>query len=292
MSILGGTAVVALYPTYLKAILFLRESYGLTDQKIFVFLTTTVCVSIYFFVNIFFMAFLHIERSTSWRMKRMPLEEPFRPATQRQLVEAIVGLFVFLPIFTYYLHPVCVFFGMPGLSAPLPSFQKIVLGLALARFGKELSFYWIHRFQHHPAFFKITHEDHHKDFREAGIGVEYGRPIERLQTHAGCVLLGCHGSPLIFLVWLSIRLLEVNEGHCGLCFYGTFLHLFSLTHADLSAFHNFHHGTLCGNFGVPWTDYVFGTMDAWVELGGSDKYIEHSERNVVKKRCSVQFIRK
>jgi len=276
MALLGAIAVIAVYPTYTKAILLLRESYGLTDQEIFTILTTAVHAGIYFSANIFFMVCLYMERSNKWKMMRMPFEEPFREATVPQFVEAMVGQFVMLPIFAYYLYYIYKFFGMSELFAPLPSFWKIFMGFILARFGKELTFYWIHRFEHHPAIYKITHEEHHNEVREAGIGVEYGRSIGRIQTHVG-VLLGCHGNPVIFFVWLTIRLLEVHEGHCGLCFYGSFLHLLGLTHADISAFHNFHHGTLYGNFGVLWTDYAFGTMDAWVELGGSDGYLKGSE---------------
>ena len=45
------------------------------------------------------------------------------------------------------------------------------------------------------------------------------------------------------------------------------------TNADAAAYHDFHHSGNRGNFGALWCDWSFGTMDAYVALGGMDGYI-------------------
>ena len=51
------------------------------------------------------------------------------------------------------------------------------------------------------------------------------------------------------------------------------LHKIGLTYAEATAYHDFHHTKNTGNFGSEYLDYFFGSMDAWIAVGGVDGYL-------------------
>merc|ERR1712019_131388 len=151
------------------------------------------------------------------------------------------------------------------------------LFFAAAVFGNEFGFYWAHRISHHSLLYGFVHKQHHIFKGTVSIAAEFAGPLEQvtanmLPTIGGCLFLGSHN--LILLVWIATRLYETYEGHSGFCFYNTWLHKLGFTCADTCAYHDFHHTGNRGNFGGPMMDWLFGTMDAWVELGGAEGYID------------------
>ena len=66
-----------------------------------------------------------------------------------------------------------------------------------------------------------------------------------MPTLGGCLFFGCHGSVLLFLVWLTYRLKQTYEAHSGFCFRGSLLWKLGLSNADAAAYHDFHHTGNC-----------------------------------------------
>jgi hypothetical protein len=62
-----------------------------------------------------------------------------------------------------------------------------------------------------------------------------------MPTIGGCLFFGCHGSALLFFVWLTYRLKQTYEAHSGFCFRGSLLWKLGLSNADAAAYHDFHH---------------------------------------------------
>ena len=96
----------------------------------------------------------------------------------------------------------------------------------------------------------------------------------KVPTIAGAIIAGCH--PAVWLVWLAYRLCQTYEAHSGFCFYGSWLHSIGLTNSESAGFHDFHHTGNRGNFGFgppSYLDHMFGTMDAWLALGGINGYL-------------------
>ena len=202
---------------------------------------------------------------------------PTESLITRTWIEAFIGQVVTGPLVLYYLYPAFKYFGMPSMDAPLPSFQRQLTVIVVANVVNGWLFYWSHRLVHSKSLYAWIHKKHHTYKGTIGFAAEYAHPIEQIvsnqgPTIGGCLLMGAH--PCILLAWLINRLQQTYEGHSGYCFYGTFLHRIGLTNAEAAAYHDYHHTGNRGNFGGPmYLDHFFGTMDAWLDIGGVEGYI-------------------
>ncbi len=166
---------------------------------------------------------------------------------------------------------------MQDLSAPLPSPMLLLKGLVLSHMFNEYGFYFTHRLLHHPAFYARFHKQHHEYKGTVGIAAEYANPVEVLLSNiipsiGGAILFGGH--PLVVIVWLGLRLQQTYETHSGYYFRYTLLDYLGLSHAVGSAHHDWHHADNRGCYGSELLDWVFGTMDSYVEKGGYHRYDE------------------
>ena len=74
-------------------------------------------------------------------------------------------------------------------------------------------------------------------------------------------------------MWFLVRVISVCENHSGYAFKGTVFDTMGLVNATDAASHDFHHTYNCGNFGKPLYDWIFGTMDGYLALGGEKAYL-------------------
>eukprot|EP00946_MAST-07B_sp_MAST-7B-sp1_P004491 g4491.t1 len=238
---------------------------GWTEQWIFVAMTFCVHTCCYVGINGFFFACAKIGWLSEYQFDRKPYQIPSDALLRRTWWEA--------------LH-----FGMPSLTEPLPaSFARLCVGFATAHFVNDVGFYWSHRAVHHPSLYKHIHKQHHAYTGSIGFAAEYASPLESIISNAlptigGMLFFGCHGSALLFLVWLAVRLQQTYEAHSGFCFYGTVLYKwFGLTLQWKLREHE-------------WLDWICGTMDAWVDLGGTTGYIELCRKNATRAADAVEEV--
>jgi len=166
-------------------------------------------------------------------------------------------------------------FGMPDFAAPLPSFLSLC-GMYMGCIAfNDWGFYWSHRAVHSKFLYKTIHKQHHSYIGTIGFAAEEAHPVEQIVSNIGPTIGGClfFGRPLlVFWLWLGCRLQQTYEGHSGYSFADTWLHRLGFTNADAAAYHDFHHVMNRGNFGAEYLDWTFGTMDAYLALGGTEGY--------------------
>jgi len=294
VSILGTIATILLYPKYIDIVNFFM-SRDIAEPFIFTLLTGIVHSGFYIGINLSF----HIFRDhiADYQFTRKDYQIPTSALVKRTLIEAALGQIIITQLITYAGYYIFKYFGMPQLDAPLPEFTRIILGWIMSIFFNDLGFYWAHRVFHHPILYGRFHKQHHSYTGTIGIAAEFASFPEQIlantiPTIGGCLFFGCHGSALIFFLWLAYRLIETYEGHSGYCFHGTLPHKLGLTNSYRATYHDFHHTKNQGNFGSELMDYLFGTMDAWVESGDYEGYIKQYRRvesNFRSEKTNKQF---
>ncbi|TNE51186.1 MAG: fatty acid hydroxylase family protein [Deltaproteobacteria bacterium] len=140
-------------------------------------------------------------------------------------------------------------------ARPFPAWYVIALQFVVFMLIEDTLFYWVHRAFHHRSLFRRFHRLHH-DFRvSSAIASQYMHPVEFVAAGliptftAPLVVLGL-GWPvhiLTFWIWLSLRVLETIDGHCGYNLPLWFPH--KIIYGGGSPAHDFHHACNKGNFG-------------------------------------------
>jgi len=283
-SVFGALAVVGLYPTYLDVVNYLSKTKGYNEQAIFAILFCTIHTTLYVLVCGFYLYCDYTGFLSEYKLTRKPWQLPSAKLLTKTTAEAVIGKVFLNPLLMYHMCKLYKYFGMPDLNAPLPSFPNILAAMAFTHFFNHFVFYWAHRSLHHPWIYGRVHKQHHKYNGTISVAAEYASPLEVIFSNilpsvGGCLFFGCHGSALILFVFIAIRLQETYESHSGYCFHDTVLQKIGLTNSQQAAFHDFHHTGNCGNFGFIWTDYLFGTMDSYVQLGMKEGYIKKMEQN-------------
>lgn len=256
------------------------ERFGKDESSERLFFLVAVSVVHTFMYLTWNSVFLYWDRNgifEKYKLDRTPVMGPQESLITKTWIEAFVGQVVTGPLVLYYLYPVFKYFGAPSMETPLPSFQRQFTVYFVANVFNGWAFYWSHRLVHSKSLYAWIHKKHHTYKGTIGFAAEYAHPIEQIvsnqgPTIGGCLLMGSHFC--VLLMWLINRLQQTYEGHSGYCFYGTFLHRIGLTNAEAAAYHDYHHTGNRGNFGGPaYLDHFFGTMDAWLDIGGVEGYI-------------------
>lgn len=119
----------------------------------------------------------------------------------------------------------------------------------------------------------MIHKKHHEFKGTIGFAAEYAHPVEQLLANiipsvGGMVFFGRHN--MMLLMWLCARVLSTYEHHSGFQFkWGPF----GMYEREGASFHDHHHVVNIGNYGAPYIDFIFGTMDTWKATGGQPAYI-------------------
>ncbi|BAT99582.1 hypothetical protein VIGAN_10103800 [Vigna angularis var. angularis] len=162
------------------------------------------------------------------------------------------------------------------ISLPLPSWKIILTQIIFYFILEDFVFYWGHRMLHTKWLYTNVHSVHHEYATPFGLTSEYAHPAEILflgfATIIGPVLTGPHLMTL--WTWMSLRVLETVEVHCGYHFpwsLSNFIPLYG--GAD---FHDYHHRLLytkSGNYSSTFTymDWIFGTDTGYKNLKASKK---------------------
>jgi len=285
VSCLCMLAALSLEPFYQRITKALFSS-GHSERLVFTLFTLAVHTGTYVLCNGFFYIAEHFGWLIEYKFQRKPYQIPSTALIRRTLLEAAVNQLVTGPPVVWFFFLAFKYFGMPSMSTQLPHWLTVLGSFALANFINDIGFYFSHRLVHSKFLYAKIHKQHHTYNGSIGITAEYASPIEQILSNqlpsiGGCLFFGAH--PLVFFVWIIARLQQTYEGHSGFCFYGTFLHSIGLTYADGAAYHDFHHSGNRGNFGALWLDWICGTMDAWVALGGTEGYIKLCAENAKQK---------
>ncbi len=102
----------------------------------------------------------------------------------------------------------------------LPSITTILKQIVFMMLVEDFFFYWSHRAFHHPKIYPYIHKVHHKYFNSVSICAEFAHPIEFvianiLPTSLGYKFLGSNVHLSTILMWLTMRIFETIDGHCG-----------------------------------------------------------------------------
>lgn len=253
-------------------------SKGLSERLFVTVGTTVLHILIYTSMNCFFLLCDRRGYLEEYKLDRTPAMGPSEDLLWRTWIEAAIGQAITGPIALYYLvYPTFKYCGSPAMDAALPGAREMVWFFFLAHLINGWLFYWSHRLVHSKTLYARIHKQHHTYKGTVGFAAEFAHPVEQIvsnqiPTAIACVLGGSHFC--VWFVWLLCRLEQTYEAHSGYCFYGTTLWKIGLTNAEHCAYHDYHHTGNRGNFGGPvYLDHIFGTMDAWVAMGGVEGYI-------------------
>lgn len=116
----------------------------------------------------------------------------------------------------------------------VPSFDRVLLDLAVCILVDEIGFYYSHRLFHNKFFYKHVHKQHHEWQSPIAITAVYCHPLEHalsnvLPVAGGSVIMQSHTS--VTWLWLMIATLTTLNNHSG----------YHLPFSHSSEFHDFHH---------------------------------------------------
>jgi methylsterol monooxygenase len=239
-------------------------------------------------MGIFFFVCDRFSYLEQYKLHRTKAMVPTQILITRTLKEAAVNQLVIGPLVLYFVYDGFKYFGSPSLRDPSPEFYLVFLMFLAANLVNGWGFYFAHRLLHHKLIYAHVHKQHHTYKGPISVAAEYAHPLEQALANqlptVGACLLG--GFPfLVWFVWLAARLEETYEGHSGYSFHGSLAHKYlGLTHGTHTVYHDFHHTGNRGNYGGPeYLDYFFGTMQPWIDIGGTEGYLalggKHTEQS-------------
>jgi sterol desaturase/sphingolipid hydroxylase (fatty acid hydroxylase superfamily) len=212
-----------------------------------------------------------------YKCPRKPSQEPSPELIRRTLrKEALAHCFTGPVIMLFVAGPGLRSVGSGVSAASLPPWTTAWKQLTIQLIINEGLFYCGHRLLHTRVLYGAIHKQHHGYVGTRSFAGEYAHFIEDILTAycpflCGLFLTRAHFH-LVFM-WFFLRVNGVAEGHSGYCFRGTALDLIGLAGASSAAHHDFHHTSNSGNFGSPLNDWLFGTMDAYLAIGGEEGYM-------------------
>ncbi|KAL1500440.1 hypothetical protein AB1Y20_013097 [Prymnesium parvum] len=233
--------------------------------------------------NGFFMLCDRYSLLQQYKLRRVPSMQPSASLVRTTLLNSalshlIIGPALMLLVVGPALRHLALARALPSPVLPetLPSWTTTWLNFTVAFFINEVIFYFGHRLLHWKPLYRTIHKQHHSYVGTRSFAAEYAHPVEDVLTAyipflLGIVLMNAHFH--FVFCWFFCKLTETYESHSGYCFAGSWLHWFGLTNSSIAAHHDFHHTRNQGNFGWEILDYLCGTMDEWVRLGGRDGYI-------------------
>ncbi len=194
------------------------------------------------------------------------------------LVQPFAIYFVAYPIFEYASRQ----HGYDSLiHRPFPSMNTVIRDFVVAYIVNDTLFYWAHRALHHPSIYKYIHKKHHMFHYTIGIAATYAHPVEDIlanliPTLGGCNLMSSHF--VVFLAWVSWRLLETIEAHSGYAFpYSPFT---CIPFPGETERHDFHHSHNTGCYGGWFWDWLCGTDKTYLEFK-EQQFKESNDRKIL-----------
>jgi len=196
--------------------------------------------------------------------------QPDKSISRQQLWKCIRGVlfqhyFIQSPLVLAF-HPTGEMFGLRILEVPFPSWWQIAWQVAFCAVFEDTYHYWFHRALHWGPLYKHIHKQHHEYSAPFGLAAEYAHPLETLILGMGTItpmlLLAylTHNIHMVsVLTWMSFRVLQTIEAHCGYEFPIGFKNLIPFwSGAD---HHDYHHQAFVGCYSTSfrWWDFWMGT---------------------------------
>jgi len=135
----------------------------------------------------------------------------------------------------------------------IPSFERNITELLFHNLVQEISSYYTHRTLHKKFFYKRFHKIHHEFSFPQPISALYNHPLEHVMKNMipsflGLMLINAHLST--FLLWIVINIFTTIGEHSN----------YHIPLFNSPRFHNYHHETSIGNFGLTGVmDFIYGT---------------------------------
>jgi sterol desaturase/sphingolipid hydroxylase (fatty acid hydroxylase superfamily) len=238
-------------------------------EEVYFYLAGTMIIHfvLYFGLNGFFFFCDKNGWLAQYKLPRPQRTIPPEELVRRTVSQGLLGQIFAAPVTLYLIYNFVIPNPVPRLN-DVPDPVTIYRHFLCAAFCNTIGFYWAHRLCHESTFlYRTVHKQHHQYIGSIGFAAEYAHPFEQVIANQGptalyCVLTSVH--PLIWFVWLTWRLEQTYEAHSGYCFKGTIFHKLGLTNSEAAEFHDYHHSENKGNYGDPFSDWLFGSMDSWL----------------------------
>ncbi|CAM6100012.1 unnamed protein product [Calypogeia fissa] len=240
--------------------------------------------------SVFFLSGLPYLLMETWGLQKYKIQRKVNtPAAQEKCLLRLLlyHTCVNLPLMILS-YPLFKYMGFTS-SLPLPSWKVVSLQIFSYFILEDFIFYWGHRVLHTKWLYKHIHSVHHEYATPFGLTSEYAHPAEILflgfATIFGPAITGPH--LLTLWLWVSVRVLETVEAHCGYDFpwsLSRFLPIYG--GAD---FHDYHHRLLftkSGNYSSTFTymDWIFGTDKGYRKLKAMKAVESDVQRSAVEKK--------
>lgn len=258
-TICGTVTVKVLEPAFTTSVLWASSHVGLSERSMFTAGMVLLHSFLYFGVN----GVLHANPDflRPYQIERSDHQRPSDALLRETLLTGVVNRFVLEPLTVWFLlYELMIRIGdMPGMDSPAGEWRVVAAVFFGARLFNDFGFYWSHRALHHPYLYRRFHKQHHQFTGTIGFAAEHAHPVEQLlsnqlPTVGFSILVGSH--PLVFYVWVAMRLLQTYEVHSGV--------LLPWSQGEATAWHDYHHSHNRGCFGAMYLDYLCGTCDHYL----------------------------
>jgi len=273
---LGCGLAAALWPLYSRA----RASWTRSDREFYCLVMCAGHTLTYVIFNGTLQLCEKLGLFAQFKMARKRAEEPTKELYKQLVAEAAVSHLIVSPVVAFGVYDFARYAGMPLTSASIQQ-PWVVIGLTFmaAHSFNDWAFYWFHRTLHAKPLYARFHKQHHAFRGSIGAAAEFAGPLEQvlanqIPTVGFTLLTGQHA--LIQSIWLVLRLTQTYEVHSGYHFGETWAGKLGLT-ANGASFHDHHHTENLGNFGAEHMDWLFGTMDHYLTMGGEEGYLKRRE---------------
>ncbi|KAF8959746.1 putative C-4 methylsterol oxidase [Flammula alnicola] len=131
---------------------------------------------------------------------------------------------------------------------PLEFARDFILSIII----REILFYYVHRFFHHPTLYARIHKQHHRFIAPVSLAAQYASPVEHVFANIIPIalpgqLFRCH--ILTYWAFVAFELVETSTVHSGYDFF-----------AGAARMHDKHHELFMVNFGaLGFLDWIHGT---------------------------------
>ncbi|CAM6050775.1 unnamed protein product, partial [Sphagnum compactum] len=227
--------------------------------------------------GVFFLSGLPYLMMECWGLQKYKIQRKVNtPAAQEKCVLRLLlyHTCVNLPLMIVS-YPVFKYMGFTS-QLPLPSWKVISFQILSYFILEDFIFYWGHRFLHTKWLYKHVHSVHHEYATPFGLTSEYAHPLEILFLGFATIFGPAITGPHLFTlwIWMSVRVLETVEAHCGYDFPWSLSRLLPIYGG--ADFHDYHHRLLytkSGNYSSTFTymDWIFGTDKGYRKLKGLQK---------------------
>jgi sterol desaturase/sphingolipid hydroxylase (fatty acid hydroxylase superfamily) len=214
---------LVLFPAYTAAVGLLRGALTqvlgpawATDQVVFAVMVNLTHTAMYVSWTGMFAAFDAYGLFSKYKMARKPHMALKKGLVAKALSEQAVGQLLINPLLTYWAYPTFVSHGLLGLDASLPPAAAMFRTFIVAHVVNGVGFYAAHRLLHCSVLYATLHKQHHEFAGTVGLAAEYANPIENILSNTlpslGGVIFFGGTHPLVFSLWLALRLQQTYEG--------------------------------------------------------------------------------